>query len=139
MKPPDRQWSVNYVRRTTTVWSSEAACACRPAIWHYSKWSSTRFVRLAQARRLPSIHGRTIAPMLPPEGWRLEAELYSSERDQLSVESQLSSRHEDAMPPETTGLHVNPSDETIRLGPLAVRFLLTGDDSTGSVAVFVLA
>ena len=40
------------------------------------------------------------------------------------------------MPPETTGLHVNPSDETIRLGPLAVRFLLTGDYSTGSVAAF---
>ena len=38
------------------------------------------------------------------------------------------------MPPETTGLHVNPSDETIRLGPLAVRFLFTGDYSTGSVA-----
>ena len=43
------------------------------------------------------------------------------------------------MPPETTGLHVNPSDETIRLGPLAVRFLLTGDDSTGSVAAFELS
>ena len=43
------------------------------------------------------------------------------------------------MPSETTGLHVNPSDETIRLGPLAVRFLLTGDDSTGSVAAFELA
>jgi hypothetical protein len=42
------------------------------------------------------------------------------------------------MPPETTGLHVNPSDETIRLGPLAVRFLLTGDDSPGSVAAFEL-
>ena len=35
-----------------------------------------------------------------------------------------------------TELHVDPSNETIRLGPLAVRFLLTGDDSTGSVAVF---
>ena len=33
-------------------------------------------------------------------------------------------------------LHVNPSDETIRLGPLAVRFLLTGDNSTGSIAAF---
>jgi hypothetical protein len=43
------------------------------------------------------------------------------------------------MPPETTGLHVNPSDETIRLGPLAVRFLVTGDYSTGSVAAFELA
>jgi len=37
---------------------------------------------------------------------------------------------------QTTGLRVNPSDETIRLGPLAVRFLLTGDNSTGSVAAF---
>ena len=43
------------------------------------------------------------------------------------------------MPPENTGLHVNPADETIRLGPLTVRFLLTGDFSTGSVAAFELA
>jgi quercetin dioxygenase-like cupin family protein len=42
------------------------------------------------------------------------------------------------MPPQTTGLHVNPSEETIHLGPLAVRFLLTGDDSRGSAAAFEL-
>src|SRR3954447_21761678 len=42
------------------------------------------------------------------------------------------------MPFETIGLGVNPSDETIRLGPLAVRFLITGDDSTRSVAAFEL-
>ena len=35
-----------------------------------------------------------------------------------------------------TDLRVDPSNETIRLGPLAVRFLLTGDESNGSVAVF---
>jgi quercetin dioxygenase-like cupin family protein len=40
------------------------------------------------------------------------------------------------MPPSPTGLHVNPSEETIRLGPLAVRFLLTGDHSAGTVAAF---
>ena len=40
------------------------------------------------------------------------------------------------MPVETTGLGVDPSDETIHLGPLTVRFLLTGDDATGSVAAF---
>jgi quercetin dioxygenase-like cupin family protein len=34
---------------------------------------------------------------------------------------------------------VNPADETIHLGPLAVRFLITGADATGSVAVFELA
>ena len=38
----------------------------------------------------------------------------------------------------TIAPHVNPSDETIRLGPLAVHFLVTGEDSNGSVAVFEL-
>ena len=33
-------------------------------------------------------------------------------------------------------LRTNPSEETIRLGPLSVRFLVTADNSTGSVAVF---
>lgn len=35
-------------------------------------------------------------------------------------------------------LHVNPSDETIRLGPPAVRFLITGENSNGSVAALEL-
>jgi quercetin dioxygenase-like cupin family protein len=39
-------------------------------------------------------------------------------------------------PPSTANLHVNPSDETIRVGPISVRFLITGGDSGGSVAVF---
>jgi hypothetical protein len=42
------------------------------------------------------------------------------------------------MTQRTLDLRVNPSDETIRLGPLAVRFLLTGEDSTGSIAAFEL-
>jgi len=42
------------------------------------------------------------------------------------------------MTPQTTDVHVNPSDETIRIGPLAVRFLITGDDASGSVALFEL-
>ena len=33
-------------------------------------------------------------------------------------------------------LYVNPSDETIHLGPLTVRFLLTGENSTGTIAAF---
>jgi quercetin dioxygenase-like cupin family protein len=37
-----------------------------------------------------------------------------------------------------TDIRVNPSDETIRLGPLAVRFLITGGDAPGSVALFEL-
>jgi quercetin dioxygenase-like cupin family protein len=36
-------------------------------------------------------------------------------------------------------LHVNPSEETIRLGPLSVRFLISGDNSSGSVAAFEVA
>ena len=31
---------------------------------------------------------------------------------------------------------VNPSEDTIRIGPLGIRFLLTGDDTNGSVSVF---
>ena len=38
------------------------------------------------------------------------------------------------MQPRTT--RVNPSEETINIGPLGIRFLLTGDDSGGSVSVF---
>ena len=42
------------------------------------------------------------------------------------------------MTAQTTGVDVNPSDETIHLGPLAVRFLITGDNASGSVALFEL-
>lgn len=42
------------------------------------------------------------------------------------------------MIPQAIDLHVNPSDEIIRLGPLAVRFLITGENSNGSVAAFEL-
>ena len=42
------------------------------------------------------------------------------------------------MAAQPVALSVNPADETIGAGPLAVRFLLTGDNSTGSVAVFEL-
>jgi quercetin dioxygenase-like cupin family protein len=31
---------------------------------------------------------------------------------------------------------VNASEETIRIGPLEIRFLLSGDDSSGSASVF---
>jgi quercetin dioxygenase-like cupin family protein len=43
------------------------------------------------------------------------------------------------MAPQPTDVRVNPSDETIRLGPLAVRFLVSGEQATGSVAVFELS
>ena len=33
-------------------------------------------------------------------------------------------------------MKVNASEETIQIGPLGIRFLLTGDDSGGSVSVF---
>jgi quercetin dioxygenase-like cupin family protein len=42
------------------------------------------------------------------------------------------------MTQQTTEVNINPADETIRLGPLVVRFLLTGQQSNGSVAVFEL-
>jgi quercetin dioxygenase-like cupin family protein len=42
------------------------------------------------------------------------------------------------MTPETNRVHLNPSDETIHLGPVAIRFLVTGEDASGSVALFEL-
>jgi len=40
------------------------------------------------------------------------------------------------MPKRAT--RTNPSEETILIGPLEIRFLLTGDDSNGSMSVFEL-
>ena len=37
---------------------------------------------------------------------------------------------------QTISLQINPADETIHIGPLGVRFLLTGENSGGSVAMF---
>lgn len=42
------------------------------------------------------------------------------------------------MTQQTTEVNINPADETIRIGPLVVRFLLTGEQSNGSVAIFEL-
>jgi quercetin dioxygenase-like cupin family protein len=39
---------------------------------------------------------------------------------------------------QTTHIEINPSDETIHLGPLGVRFLITGEHAEGSVALFEL-
>lgn len=38
----------------------------------------------------------------------------------------------------TNRMPVNPSEETIRLGPLVIRFLLTGADTNGTASVFEL-
>jgi quercetin dioxygenase-like cupin family protein len=40
------------------------------------------------------------------------------------------------MAQQTIDFHVNPSEETIRLGPLAVHFLVAAENSNGSVAAF---
>lgn len=40
------------------------------------------------------------------------------------------------MTPQTAGIQINPSAETIRLGPLSIRFLITGENSSGSIAAF---
>jgi len=42
------------------------------------------------------------------------------------------------MPPQNIDLTVNPSEETIRLGALTVRFLITRENSSGSLAAFEL-
>jgi quercetin dioxygenase-like cupin family protein len=42
------------------------------------------------------------------------------------------------MPPQTSVLHVNQADETISFAGLTMRFLLTGEQSNGSMAMFEL-
>ena len=37
---------------------------------------------------------------------------------------------------EKRTIRVNPSEETIKIGPLGIRFLLTGDDSSGGASAF---
>lgn len=39
---------------------------------------------------------------------------------------------------QTLDLQINPFEETIRIGPLVVRFLITGANSNGSMAAFEL-
>jgi len=40
------------------------------------------------------------------------------------------------MEKQTVDLSTNPSEETIRIGPLVIRFLITGENSSGSIAAF---
>ena len=42
------------------------------------------------------------------------------------------------MPAQLNAVAINPADETIDFGPLTVRFLVTGENSTSSVALFEL-
>lgn len=37
---------------------------------------------------------------------------------------------------QTADIRVNPAEEVIQVGGLAIRFLLTGDNSSGSIAAF---
>jgi len=45
-------------------------------------------------------------------------------------------KQEVSMTLEAVDLAVNPAEELIRLGPLAIRFLVTGEQSSGTVAIF---
>jgi quercetin dioxygenase-like cupin family protein len=42
------------------------------------------------------------------------------------------------MAQQTAEHRINPSEEVVRLGPLRLHFLITGDNSFGSIAVFEL-
>ena len=40
------------------------------------------------------------------------------------------------MTQQTIGVKINPSEEDIHIGPLTVRFLITSENSSGSIAAF---
>jgi hypothetical protein len=71
------------------------------------------YLRRCRSRHLP----------LPVCGGRLREEM-----------SYNLNRKETIMNPGTT--RVNSSEETIKIGPLEIRFLVTADDTNGSVSVF---
>src|ERR1700746_1663030 len=48
-------------------------------------------------------------------------------------------RRNSRMIQQALDLRVNPAEETIQIGPLAIRFLITAENSNGSVAAFEVA
>src|SRR6516162_3723590 len=104
------------------------------------------FSSLMIRRRMACAGTRRRAPMSEGGGGHDAVDIFSKD----SLPSGLSKLHllmtfaddvylkELPMPAPTIDLSVNPADETISFGPLAVRFLLTGDNSTGSIAAFEL-
>jgi len=40
------------------------------------------------------------------------------------------------MTQQTAGVQINPSEEAIHLGPLTIRFLITSENSNGTIAAF---
>jgi len=61
---------------------------------------------------------------------------FNHSRGKSDISNRFYSKGSRIMQARTT--KVNPSEETIKIGPLEIRFLLTGDDSGGSVSVFEL-
>lgn len=59
-------------------------------------------------------------------------------RLQFSMVNGLYYRRRNSMTRSISDVRTNPSDEPIPLGPLMVRFLITGENSAGSIAAFEL-
>ena len=54
----------------------------------------------------------------------------------MSEKCRITSTQKEALLCSRVRPRVNPSEETIKIGPLGIRFLLTGEDSNGSASVF---
>src|SRR5262245_24448701 len=79
----------------------------------------------------PSARREAATPPRSPSGRRFRLRQRSRKP---GIPARVHSRSDAIMSQPTT--RVNPSEESIRIGPLGIRFLLTGDDSGGSASVF---
>ena len=57
---------------------------------------------------------------------------------EFTVQNQVNAVYhkEPAVNQQTIAVKINPSEEDIHIGPLTVRFLITGENSSSSIAVF---
>jgi quercetin dioxygenase-like cupin family protein len=78
-----------------------------------------------------------LAALAGPES--LFAEVFDPVVDRSAARNGLkweATKRRSKMRLQTVDLGVNAAEETIRLGPLTVRFLITGENSGGSIAAF---
>jgi len=79
-------------------------------------------------------HNRPVSK--PPRRFRVVEDL--PDHVCLRRERSLCGYNENMMTTDSVSPRLNPSDETIKAGQITIRFLVTGKDSNGSVAVFEL-
>ena len=109
-----------------------------------NSWNPAAFSSLIRRRWMAWAGTRNNAPMSISEVFTRESVIFqldtiSKLHLHSSIVNGLYHQGEKDMAQGTIDLRINPADEAIRLGPLAVRFLITAENSSGSIAAFELS